>query len=415
MRIILYTGKGGVGKTSVSAATALRLAKSGQRTIVMSTDAAHSLADSFDVTLSNEPVQITDNLWAQEISVLHEVDRYWVTLQKYMGTLLSWRGMEDVVAEEMTVLPGAEELAGLVRIVRHFDSGLYDVIIVDCAPTGDTLRLLSFPDIARWWLEKLFPIQRQAAKVIRPFMRAVTDMPMPEDDVFDSIKHLLTQLDRIHTLLADPKMTSVRIVLNAEKMVVKEAQRVYTYLNLFGYSSDLVVCNRLFPKEVEGKYFSAWRDIQGRNHKLVEECFSPVPIFDVPFFDTEVVGLDMLDKMGQAIFGDANPANVFFEGRAQTIEPTARGFVLKMPLPLASKEQLDLMQTGDELVVQVGDYKRNIILPRALATLQVAGAKLENGELRINFVRPGEDVQSPKSQVQSPESRLQRPMPNDQN
>ena len=206
----------------------------------------------------------------------------------------------------------------------------------------------------------------------------------------------------------------MRIVLNAEKMVVKEAQRVYTYLNLFGYSSDLVVCNRLFPKEVEGKYFSAWRDIQGRNHKLVEECFSPVPIFDVPFFDTEVVGLDMLDKMGQAIFGDANPASIFFEGRAQTIEPTAKGFVLRLPLPLASKEQLDLMQTGDELVVQVGDYKRNLILPRALATLQVAGAKLENGELSINFVRPDEEVPGPKSQVPSPEPKLQRPVPNDQ-
>jgi arsenite-transporting ATPase len=387
MRIILYTGKGGVGKTSVSAASALRLARLGHRTLVMSTDAAHSLADSFDTTLGSEPVQVAPNLWAQEISVLHEVDRFWITLQKYMSALLSWRGMDDVVAEEMTVLPGAEELAGLVRIVKHYESGLYDAIIVDCAPTGDTLRLLSFPDIARWWLEKLFPIQRQAAKVLRPFMRAVTDMPMPEDDVFESIKHLLTQLDRIHTLLADQDMTSVRIVLNAEKMVVKEAQRTHTYLSLFGYSTDMVVCNRLFPKEVDGEYFSAWRDIQSRNHVLVEECFSPVPIYDVPFFDTEVVGLEMLDKMGEAIFGTADPAGVFFHGKTETIEPTAQGFLLKMPLPLARKEQLDLMQTGDELVVQVGDYKRNVILPRALATLQVASAKLEDGELRINFVR----------------------------
>src|SRR5437762_35721 len=284
MRIILYTGKGGVGKTSVSAATALGLAERGYRTLVMSTDAAHSLADSFDIPLGHEPVEVTKNLWAQEVSVLHEVDRYWITLQQYITTLLSWRGMEDVVAEEMTVLPGAEELAGLVRIVKHYESGLYDAIVVDCAPTGDTLRLLSFPDIARWWLEKLFPIQRQAAKVLRPFMRAVTDMPMPEDDVFESIKHLLTQLDRIHALLADP-------------------------------------------------------------------------------------------------------ATVFFHGKTEVIEPTEQGFLLKMPLPLARKEQLELMQTGDELVVQVGDYKRNIILPRALATSHVAAAKLEEGELRITFVR----------------------------
>jgi arsenite/tail-anchored protein-transporting ATPase len=388
MRIILYTGKGGVGKTSVSASTAFGLARRGYRTLVMSTDAAHSLADSFDVPLGNEPVEITKNLWAQEISVLHEVDRYWVTLQRYLSTLLSWRGMEDVVAEEMTVLPGAEELAGLVRIVKHYDSGLYDAIVVDCAPTGDTLRLLSFPEIARWWLEKLFPIQRHAARVLRPLARAVTDMPMPEDDVFESIKQLLTQLDRIHDLLADQNMTSVRIVLNAEKMVVKEAQRVYTYLSLFGYSSDMVVCNRLFPRTIESSYFDGWREIQSRNHKLVEECFSPVPIFDVPFFDKEVVGLEMLERMSVAIFGEQDPAEVFFKGKVQTIEPNGTGFILRMPLPLASKDQIDLLQTGDELVVQVGDYKRNIILPRALATLQVAGAKLESGELRINFVQP---------------------------
>lgn len=385
MRIILYTGKGGVGKTSVSASTALGLAKRGYRTLVMSTDAAHSLADSFDVPLGNEPTLVTENLWAQEISVLHEVDEHWRTLQKYLGDLLSWRGMEDVVAEEMTVLPGAEELAGLVRIVKHYDSGLYDAIVVDCAPTGDTLRLLSFPEIARWWLEKLFPIQRQAAKIIRPLARAVTDMPMPKDDVFESIKQLLMQLDRIHGLLADQKMTSVRIVLNAEKMVVKEAQRTYTYLSLFGYTTDMVVCNRLFPASADGKYFVTWREIQSRNHKLVEECFTPVPIFDVPFFDQEVVGLEMLGKMSNAIFGDKDPATVFFAGKVQTIEQSGEDFTLRLPLPLASKDQIDLMQTGDELVVQVGDYKRNLILPRALATLKVAGAKLENGELRIKF------------------------------
>jgi arsenite-transporting ATPase len=388
MRIILYTGKGGVGKTSVSASTALGLAQRGYRTLVMSTDAAHSLADSFDMPLGHEPVEVTKNLWAQEVSVLHEVDRYWITLQQYITTLLSWRGMADVVAEEMTVLPGAEELAGLVRIVKHYDSGLYDAIVVDCAPTGDTLRLLSFPEIARWWLEKLFPIQRQAARIIRPLARAVTDMPMPQDDVFESIKQLLTQLDRIHGLLSNQKMTSVRIVLNAEKMVVKEAQRTYTYLALFGYTCDMVVCNRLFPPSVDGAYFTMWKEIQSRNHKLVEECFTPVPIFDVPFFDKEVVGLEMLGVMGEAIFGDSDPASIFFSGKVQTIEPAGSGFTLKMPLPLASKEQIDLMQTGDELVVQVGDYKRNLILPRALVALQVAGAKLEGGELRINFVQP---------------------------
>ena len=247
MRIILYTGKGGVGKTSVSAATALGLAKRGYRTIVMSTDAAHSLADSFDVPLGHEPVEVAKNLWAQEISVLHEVDRYWMTLQRYLTTLLSWRGMEDVVAEEMTVLPGAEELAGLVRIVKHYDSGLYDAIVVDCAPTGDTLRCYPSPRSRAGGLKSSSLSSGKQPRLSARLARAVTDMPMPQDDVFESIKQLLTQLDRIHDLLADQKMTSVRIVLNAEKMVVKEAQRTYTYLSLFGYTCDMVVCNQPLP------------------------------------------------------------------------------------------------------------------------------------------------------------------------
>ena len=385
MRIILYTGKGGVGKTSISAATALRLSRLGHRTLVMSTDAAHSLADSLDMPLGHEPVQVAPNLWGQEISVLHEVDRYWATLQQYLNVLLSWRGIEQVVAEEMTVLPGAEELSGLVRIIKHYDSGLYDVIVVDCAPTGDTLRLLSFPDVARWWLEKLFPIQRQATRVLRPFMRAMTDIPVPEDDVFDSIHHIFRQLDRIHKLLADPRITSVRIVLNAEKMVVKEAQRMYTYLSLFGYSTDMVVCNRLFSSDMGGEGLDAWREVQRRNHRLVEEVFSPLPIFDVPFFDTEVVGLDMLDRMGRAIFGQSDPSALFFTGKTQSIEVSGSGYVLKLPLPFAHKDQIDLVRKGDELVVQVGDYRRNLVLPRALALMQVEEARLDGGELRIIF------------------------------
>ncbi|HYO50912.1 MAG TPA: ArsA family ATPase, partial [Chloroflexia bacterium] len=226
----------------------------------------------------------------------------------------------------------------------------------------------------------------------RPLARTMTDMPMPEDDVFESIKQLLLSLDRIHKLLADPDMTSVRIVLNAEKMVVKEAQRVYTYLALFGYTTDMVICNRLFSRAMGADGLDKWREIQRRNHTLVEECFTPVPIFDVPFFDSEVVGIQMLEKMGEAVFGSEDPAKVFFQGKVQTIEAVEQGFMLKMPLPFATREQVDLLQTGDELVVQVGDYKRNIILPRALATLQVAGAKLEGGELRIRFQNPAATV-----------------------
>ncbi len=385
MRIILNTGKGGVGKTSVSAATALRLAERGYRTVVLSTDAAHSLADSFDVALGPEPVEIAPNLWGQEIEVLHELDQHWSRLQEYMNTLLTSQGLEGVVAEEMTVIPGAEELAGLVRITQHEKSGQFDVVIVDCAPTADTLRLLSFPDAARWWLEKIFPIQRRATKFLRPIARMVTDVPLPGDDIFESVKRLLENIEEVHALLADPQMTSVRIVLNPEKMVIKEAQRIFTYLNLFGYTTDLVVCNRVIPADVQDEYFAGWKASQQRYRALVGESFDPVPILDVPLFEQEVVGFDMLRRMADILYGDKDPAAVWFTGKVQSIEQQGDGYLLRLPLGFASKDQLDVVLVGDELILQVGSYKRNIIVPRALAQQQVRSAKLDDGELRITF------------------------------
>ena len=385
VRIILNTGKGGVGKTSVSAATAVRLAERGYRTIVLSTDAAHSLADSFDTALGPEPVEIAPNLWGQEIEVLHELDAHWQTLQEYMNTLLTFQGLEGVVAEEMTVIPGAEELAGLVRITQHEKSGRFDVVIVDCAPTADTLRLLSFPDAARWWLEKIFPIQRTAARFLRPMARRLTDIPLPGDEIFDSVKHLLEQIDEVHALLADAQLTSVRIVLNPEKMVIKEAQRIFTYLSLLGYATDLVVCNRMLPEGGQDAYFAGWKDAQRRYRATVGEAFAPVPILDVPLFEQEVVGFDMLRRMADVIYGDRDPAAVWFTGRAQTIEPVGDGYVLRLPLGFAEKGQIDVLLVGDELILQVGSYKRNIIVPQALARQNVRGARLDRGELRISF------------------------------
>jgi len=386
VRILLYTGKGGVGKTSVSAATALRLAQQGYRTVVLSTDAAHSLGDSLDTRLGPEPREVAPNLWAHEVEVLHEMDQHWVTLQTYMNTLLASQGMEGVVAEEMTVLPGAEELAGLVRIIQHHDSGQYDVVVVDCAPTGDTLRLLSFPDAARWWLRKIFPMQRRMARLLRPVGRVMMpDVPLPQDNIFDSVERLLKQIERIHELLANPALTSVRIVLNPEKMVVKEAQRVFTYLNLFGYATDLVVCNRVLPTEIHDAYFAGWKQSQEKYHRLVVEGFSPLPVLDVPLFDQEVVGLEMLGRMAAAIYGDRDPSAIFFSGKTEEIEKQAGGYVLRLPMPFAEKGAVEMTQVGDELIVQVGSYKRNLILPRALASLQVQGAKLEGGELRVAF------------------------------
>jgi arsenite/tail-anchored protein-transporting ATPase len=388
MRIVLYTGKGGVGKTTVAAATAVRCAELGYRTVVLSTDLAHSLADSFDRPLAPEPVEIAPNLWAQETDIYYNVRKYWGRVQEWVTMLLAWRQIDELIADELSVLPGMDELANLLWINNHRESGQYDLIIVDCAPTGETLRLLSFPDVARWWMEKIFPIHRRAAQMVRPLGRALFDLPVPSDDVYDAVKDLFGQLDELHTMLIDQQLTSVRLVLNPEKMVVKEAQRTYTYLNLFGYATDLVVCNRVLPPEVTDHYFDAWKETQTRYRQAVEEGFAPIPIRDAPLFGHEIVGLDGLREMAAALYGDTDPSQVFFAGRGHHIEKRDGEYVLSLQLPFASKDQVTLFQAGDELVVHVGNQKRNVILPRALVGLPTRGARFEDGALRIRFGAP---------------------------
>jgi len=388
MRIILYTGKGGVGKTSVAAATALRAARLGYKTLAMSTDAAHSLGDSFDRPLGGEIVPIVDNLWGQEIDVFRETETHWGTLENYIKILMAWRGIDEVLAEEMAILPGMEELAGLVHLINYHQQAEYDVIVVDCAPTGETLRLLSFPDVTRWWLHRIFPIQRTAARIARPVLKRVTDLPFPEDEVFEALKDLFEKLDRMREILTDAATCSVRLVLNPEKMVIKESQRTFTYLNLYGYATDLVICNRLIPQDVTDAYFSNWKDSQERYYALVEEAFSPLPILKAPLMEQEVVGMAMLERFADALYGDSDPTRVYFEGQRQDIRQEDGDYVLTLMLPFSRKEDIQLSQVGDELIVHVGNQKRNLILPRALAGLASEGAKLEGDRLTIRFVRP---------------------------
>lgn len=385
MRIVLYTGKGGVGKTSVAAATALRCADLGYRTIVISTDAAHSLADSFDLPLGPEPTLVAPNLWGQELDVLYQMDKYWGNAQRYFATVLAWRGLDDLIAEELAVLPGMEELASLLQIVHLHDDCDYEVIIVDCAPTGATLQLLSFPEVARWYLEKIFPFERKAVQLSRPILRAVTDLPIPDEELFDTIAALILQLTRMHTLLSDPQKASVRLVLNPEKMVIKEAQRTFAYLNLYGYPTDAVISNRLIPDRVHDSYFDSWKESQEKYSRMIEEAFSPLPIFKVPLFDQEVVGLAMLRRMAESIYGDGDPTKVYFIGRTHSVEKKNGCYILRLLLPFVEKQDLQLTRSGDELIVHIGNRKRNLILPRVLASLDIQSAKFDKDTLMITF------------------------------
>ncbi|MEP6807602.1 MAG: TRC40/GET3/ArsA family transport-energizing ATPase [Chloroflexota bacterium] len=387
-RILLYTGKGGVGKTSVAAATALACAARGYRTIVMSTDIAHSLGDALGIELGPEPVQIVPNLWGQESDAYFNVARYWGRIQEYAASVLRWRGLDDVLAEEMTVLPGMDEVGSLLWIAEHHDSGDYDVVVVDAAPTGETLRLLSLPEAGKWWMEKIEPIGRRITKLTGPLIHRFVGMPMPGGDVFDAGEELFRRLDHMHDLLIDPTRTSVRVVLTLEQMVIKEAQRSFTYFHLYGYPTDLVIVNRVLPDDVKWLYFRGWYEAQQRNAPLVEEAFSPIPVLKAPFFDREVVGVELLTELGERLYGETDPTTHFYSGRPYSVAREDGQFVMSVELPFAMKDEIGLSRHADEIVIEVGTWRRNYVLPRLLVEAPTLGAKFEDHILKIRFAAP---------------------------
>jgi arsenite/tail-anchored protein-transporting ATPase len=383
-RILLYTGKGGVGKTSVAAATALLCADRGQRTIVLSTDIAHSLADAYDVPLGPEPREIAPNLWGQEPDVYFNIARYWRTIQTYVTELFSWHGLDEVMAEEMTILPGMDELGNLLWIADHVDSGKYDVIVVDAAPTGETLRLLSLPEASRWWVERIAPIGKRMSRLGGPLIQRMVGVPMPQEEVFHAAERLLRRLDSVHRLLADPELASVRIVLALEAMSIAEAHRSFTYFHLFGYPTDLVVANRVFPPDVDG-YFARLRDAQQAHLPRVVQEFGPVPVATVPFFDREMVGVDRLREVGEALFGAEDPAAVRYRGRPYQVVRNGKGWMLRVELPFVAREDVDLSRRGDELVLHAAGWRRTLVLPRALVDAQTTAARWQDQTLTIEF------------------------------
>jgi arsenite/tail-anchored protein-transporting ATPase len=391
MRIIVHTGKGGVGKTSISAATALRCAEMGLKTIVISTDTAHSLADSLEKSIGPEPVELYPNLWAQEVDARYSMDKYWGSFQKYMVALFSKQGVENIVAEEVTILPGLEEGAHLLWINKYVKEGEFDVLVVDAAPTAETLRLLSLPDVTRWWFEKILSLTRGAAKVLRPINKLLNrnNDDLPQEDAWEQVENLFKTLDAVRDLLANPEVSSMRLVVNPEKMVIKETQRTYTYLNLYGYATDAIICNRIIPDEVTDPYFTMWKANQQDNLKLIGEAFGELPLMKAPLFGGEVSGLEALRRLGNELYGDSNPAQKMFDGKTHSIESEGDGYRLRVPLPFASKDDMDIYRSRDELTLRVGPYRRNIVLPYALWDLEIADAKFEQSTLNIRFERNG--------------------------
>ncbi|MHB1576557.1 MAG: ArsA family ATPase [Candidatus Dormibacteria bacterium] len=387
MRVILYTGKGGVGKTTIAAATAVRCARRGLKTLVISTDAAHSLGDSLDCEIGPEPVQVAENLFAQEVNALHEMEGHWEKIHEYLASLFNSQGVDDIIAEELATPPGMEEVASLMWIRRHSEQGLFDVLVVDCAPTGETLQLLAFPDVARWYLNKIFPIERRVMKLARPMVQPFIGIPLPADEIYGSVRQLLVDLDSMKEVLSDPKSCTVRIVLNLEKMVIKEAQRAFTYLNLYDYQVDAILVNRVLPAEVGEGYFTDWRRVQAKYQTQVEETFAPVPILESRLFDHEIVGPEHLDELGRSLFGDTAPEAILYEAKSQALRKVGDEYVLSMKIPFVSREQVELTQKDDELYISVGPYKREISLPRVLRGKETRSAHLEDGQLMVHFGR----------------------------
>ncbi|MFF2533423.1 ArsA family ATPase [Brevibacillus sp. NPDC058079] len=385
MRIIIYTGKGGVGKTSVAAATAVKLAKQGKRTLVLSTDAAHSLADSLGTVIGPDPVSISENLWGQEVNSLRETERNWGAVQGWLTTLLDKAQLTDITTEEMLVFPGMEELFSLLQIKEHAMSGQFDVLVVDCAPTGETLRLLSYPNVLNWWLEKIFPTERKLIKLVRPVAKIVNKVELPSDDVLDSVEQLARGLEEMQRIVLDPEITSVRIVVNPEKMVLAEAKRSFTYLNLFGFNTDAIIVNRVLPDEAGEGFFAHWRELQRKYENEIVENFQPLPILKAPMMPKEVIGLAILEELADIVFGTEDPSAMLYQGRTELIREVDGELHLELMIPFVDKDALDLTQTGDELTVNAGAYKRKVILPRVLMGRQVTGAKYAEDRLIIRF------------------------------
>lgn len=387
MRIILVTGKGGVGKTTVSAATAIKAADLGYSTLVMSTDPAHSLADAFDMPLGDMPTPVVPNLDAQQIDSRQRLEESWGEVRDHLTELFDWSGLKGIEAEELTVFPGMDELFSLATVRDHARSDVYDLIVVDCAPTAETLRLLSLPEVMSWYMDKMFPIGRRVARVVRPVISKVSTIPIANEAVFDAVARFYDRLDGIREILSDSDVTTARLVMNPEKMVISEARRTYTYLSLFGYAVDSAIVNRVLPDTVSDPYFARWREIQAGHLKDIHEGFAGTDIRELRLFEEEMVGPELLRVVAEELYGDTDPTHKLSEAQPLRIESADAGgdVELIMSVPFVERTDVDLMRHGDEVFITIGPHRRSLMLPDSLQRRTIRSAKIQEGELRIVF------------------------------
>ncbi|MCT7948749.1 TRC40/GET3/ArsA family transport-energizing ATPase [Ancylothrix sp. C2] len=389
MRLILMTGKGGVGKTSVAAATGLRCAELGYKTLVLSTDPAHSLADSFDMELSHEPRLVRPNLWGAELDALMELEGNWGAVKRYITQVLQARGLEGVQAEELAILPGMDEIFGLVRMKRHYDEGEFDVLIIDSAPTGTALRLLSLPEVSGWYMRRFYKPLQQVSVALRPlvepFFRPIAGFSLPDKEVMDAPYEFYEQIEALEKVLTDNSKTTVRLVTNPEKMVIKESLRAHAYLSLYNVSTDLIVANRIIPESVNDPFFARWKENQKQYRQEIHDNFMPLPVKEVPLYSEEMCGLPALERLKDTLYADEDPAQVYYKETTVRVVQDKNEYRLELYLPGMSKDQIQLSKTGDELNITIGNHRRNLVLPQALAALQPAGAKMEDDYLKIRF------------------------------
>ena len=385
-RILIFTGKGGVGKTSIAAAHAVKAAKEGKKTLIVSTDMAHNLSDLFMKKVSFEPEEVIDNLDGLEIDSNHEMEKYYGNISDAFKNMISFKGKEDAeIYEDIVVFPGIEELFSLLKIKELYDKNIYDLIIVDCAPTGETLSLLKFPELFSWYMEKLFPVGKVAMKVLRPISKVAFKIDMPNEAAMSDIEKLYVKLFELQSLLKDRKICSIRLVTIPEKMVVEESKRSYMYLNLYNFNVDGVYINRLIPQEIENNFFKEWKEIQSKYLEELNSSFSNIPIYKVKWYEEDINGVEALDRIVNDSLKEENIFDILETTLNEVFEKTENGYKLEVYVPFTDKKDFDLFESGSDVIIKIGNFKRNIPIPNSIRKYSIASAKLNSEKLSIYF------------------------------